>query len=347
MGQNTQYHETAIGAAESDYLRNELANVLHGLAGMTRLLKSSQGDADRRQWCEAIEQAARQACSLLLDGGGSAAPEIRRIDGPSLLEAVVRAHTPAARDEGLGLALVVAAGVGRHWCTDAGLLRQVLDNLLVNAVKFSDQGIVALIARPGPAGRLFLHLLDQGPGVLPGDRQRIFRPGQRGPSRNGLPGSGLGLALCRRNVALLGGRIRCTGLAGGGSCFSVSLPSTLQEEGRFRLSLPALVALRYRLEVTPPLAGLLRLMLASFGVEEFSPVRGARPETESGLVVTVRDAGNAAGAGGGELVLCSDSPKVDPVPLAAPLLPSRVRRGLMQLALAWRWSAVSRGAGTD
>jgi anti-sigma regulatory factor (Ser/Thr protein kinase) len=346
MGQNTQYHSTAVVAAESDFLRHELANVLHGLAGMTRLLKSSHGDADRKHWCEAIEQAARQACSLLLDGGGSAAPEIRRIDGPSLLEAVVRAHTPAATNKGLKLALVTAAGMGRHWRTDAALLRQVLDNLLVNAVKFSGQGIVALIARPGPAGRLFLHVVDQGPGVLPGDRQRIFRPGQRGQSHSGLPGTGLGLALCRRNVSLLGGHIRCTGIRNGGSCFSVALPAALQGEDRFELRPPALATIRYRLEIEPPTEGVLRLMLDSFGIEEDSRDQGPLPDTESGLVVTVREAGNALASERCELVLCADAPGVEPVRLAAPLLPSRVRRGLIQLALAWRWSAVSRGAGT-
>jgi anti-sigma regulatory factor (Ser/Thr protein kinase) len=333
-------------AAESDFLRHELANVLHGLAGMTRLLKSSHGDADRRRWCEAIEQAARQACSLLMDRGGSTAPEIRRIDGPSLLEAVVRAHTPAATDKGLRLALVTASGIGRHWRTDAGLLRQVLDNLLVNALKFSEQGIVAVIARPGPAHRLFLHVLDQGPGVEPGDRQRIFRTGQRGQSPSGLPGSGLGLALCRRNVSLLGGRIRCTGMRHGGSCFSVALPAALRLEDRFELLPPALATIRYRLEIEPPTKGVLRLMLGSLGIEEHTGDHGPRPDTKTGLVVTVREAGITPAAAGPGLVLCADSPGIEPVQLAAPLLPSRLRRGLVQLALAWRWSAISRGAGT-
>lgn len=346
MGQNTQYHSTAVVAAESDFLRHELANVLHGLAGMTRLLKSSHGDAERKHWCEAIEQAARQACSLLMDGGGPAAPELRRIDGLSLLEAIVRAHTPAASERGVRLALVTAAGTGRHWRTDAGLLRQVLDNLLANALKFSDDGVVAMIARPGPAGRLFLHVVDQGPGVPPGDRQRIFGPGQRGQSHSGLPGTGLGLALCRRNMSSLGGRIRCTGLPNGGSCFSVALPAVLREDEGFKIRLPALTALRYRLEIDHPLKDLLSLMLDSFGIEECSCDRGPRPDTEAGLVVTVREAGNALASEGSELVLCADSPGIEPVRLAAPLLPSCVRRGLIRLVLAWRWSSVSRGAGT-
>ena len=159
-------------------------------------------------------------------------------------------------------------------------------------------------------------------------------------------GTGLGLALCRRNVSLLGGHIRCTGMRNGGSCFSVALPAALQGEDRFELRPPALATIRYRLEIEPTTKGMLRLMLDSFGIEEDSRDQGPLPDTESGLVVTIREAGNALASERCELVLCADAPGVEPVRLAAPLLPSRVRRGLIQLALAWRWSAVSRGAGT-
>lgn len=346
MGQNTQSNETADLAADPDLLRHELANVLHGLAGMTRLLKSSPGRADQRHWYEAIEQAARQACSLLTEAGGATAPEKRRIDGPMLLEAVVSSHTPAAADKGLVLALAIADGVDRYWRIDAAALRQVLDNLLANAVKFCDRGVVALIARTGPAGGLFLHVMDEGPGVLPGERRSIFRPGQRGQAQAGLPGNGLGLALCRRKVSLLAGRIRCTGLPNGGSCFSVALPAVLEDDDRCGLRLPALAAMRYRLDPDLPLSGLLRCMLDSIGIEEYSHGHPPRFDADSRLVVTVRETPGLPGSDQPRLVLCADSADVEPVRLAAPLLPSQLRRGLVQLALAWRWSGISRGAGT-
>jgi hypothetical protein len=132
----------------------------------------------------------------------------------------------------------------------------------------------------------------------------------------------------------------------GGSCFSVALPAALQGEDRFELRPPALATIRYRLEIEPPTQGVLRLMLDSFGIEEDSRDQGPLPDMKSGLVVTVREAGNALASERCELVLFADAPGVEPVRLAAPLLPSRVRRGLIQLVLAWRWSSVSRGAGT-
>ena len=346
MGQNTQYPETAAVAADPDFLRHELANVLHGLAGMTRLLKSSRGDADHRHWCEAIEEAASQACALLTADARLVRPERQRIDGPSLLESVVRAHTPAALEKGLRLSLVTARGVGRRWCVDAGLLRQVLDNLLANAVKFYEAGDVALIVRPGFAGRVFLHVLDQGPGVPPGDRRMVFRPGHRAQPCADRPGSGIGLAVCQRNVSLLGGRIRCTGRPNQGSCFSVDLPSVLEAEDVFSCSLPALASVRYRLDVEPSLDGFLHCLLESLGIGEWRPGRKPSSGPDRRLLVTISEVQNPPGRGGPQLVLRADCPVTEPVRLAAPLLPSRLRRGLLQLALAWRWSGVSRGAAT-
>lgn len=343
MGQDTRFFEAAATAADPDLLHHELANLLHGLAGMTRLLKRSAAGADHERWCEAIQQAAEQAYSLLQDGALSHVARVRRIDGPSLLEAVVRAHTPAAADKGLRLSLVTSAGLDRYWQVDAGILRQVLDNLLANAVKFTDCGDVVVFARPGPFATLFLHVVDDGPGVPPGERRRIFDAGYRGHACAGRSGCGLGLALCRRNLALLGGRIRCGGLPKGGACFSLSLPGVVEPLERPHHYPGALADVRCRIELEPPRDELLRRVLESFGVEEYSSIRGAA----RGLVVTISEAGKPGGPEGPGMVMEAESPGVEPVYLPASLLPSRLRRGLLQLVLACRWSEVSRCVGRD
>lgn len=343
MGQDSQFFEAAATAADPDILRHELANLLHGLAGMTRLLKTSTAGADHERWCEAIQQAAEQACALLRHGGMSHSARVRRIDGLSLLEAIVGAHTPTATDKGLRLSLVTSAGLGRFWQVDAEILRQVLDNLLVNAVKFTDGGDVVLIARPGPGATLFLHVVDDGPGVPPGERRRIFDAGHRGRACTGRPGSGLGLALCRRNLELLGGRIRCGGLPAGGACFSVALPGVVEKLERSCRYPGALADVRCRIELEPPRDHLMRCVLESFGVDEYTSTRGA----PRGLVVTISEARDPGGPEGPGMVMEAESPGVEPVYLPASLLPSRLRRGLLQLVLASRWSEVSRCVNQD
>ncbi len=111
---------------------------------------------------------------------------------------------------------------------DQGKLRQVLINLLGNAVKFTEQGEVLLrvsaLDNEGEADFYRLEVVDTGPGISREDLAKVFEPFQQEKSGHQKGGTGLGLAISQRQVELMGGRIKLTSEVGKGSCFALELP---------------------------------------------------------------------------------------------------------------------------
>jgi hypothetical protein len=147
------------------------------------------------------------------------------------MERIVRAHWPAARDKGIDLHLLIDRQLPANWVTDPRCLRQVLDNLLANAVKFTQHGHVMLEARRsgeagvGPCG-LELRVTDTGSGIAPGDKGRIYALHEQGNQQAGCEfgGSGLGLAICSHLARRLGASLGHEPCSGGGVRFTLSLP---------------------------------------------------------------------------------------------------------------------------
>ena len=112
---------------------------------------------------------------------------------------------------------------------DAAALRRALANLLANAVKFAGAGrqVIVRAALRSERRTVELRVEDHGPGIPPGERERVFEPFYRGGAaqRNDAPGSGLGLSLVRRVVLAHGGRVRVEDAAGGGTAVVVELPA--------------------------------------------------------------------------------------------------------------------------
>jgi signal transduction histidine kinase len=107
---------------------------------------------------------------------------------------------------------------------DRRLLRRVLQNIVTNAIRFTPPGgAIRVQARPQGEREVFVVVADQGPGVAPEDRERIFQPFVQGAGES-RRGSGLGLAFCREVVHAHGGRIWVEGRPGGGSRFCFTLP---------------------------------------------------------------------------------------------------------------------------
>jgi len=147
------------------------------------------------------------------------------------VRAVAEVWRFAAEAKGLELRVqekgLAAARVG-----DAQRLRQILSNLVNNAIKFTDRGAITLKARPvSQDQRLRFEVIDSGPGVAPHDRERLFEPFVQADSertrRHG--GAGLGLAICRELAGLMGGRIWVEPAPSGGARFVVDLPMPLAE----------------------------------------------------------------------------------------------------------------------
>jgi signal transduction histidine kinase len=141
---------------------------------------------------------------------------------------------PLAREKGLHLEIAIARGLPRL-TTDRIRLREILENLLANAVKYTESGSIRLRVETQSAGRqkrIVWSVADTGVGIGTTDLAHIFEPFYmaEGVDRRKYPGSGLGLSIVKRLVELLDGDIRVDSEAGRGSTFTVSLPLRSKSE---------------------------------------------------------------------------------------------------------------------
>jgi PAS domain S-box-containing protein len=147
-----------------------------------------------------------------------------RIDLPALIEQCHAQFQPAAAAKGLEFVCDVAPGTPRTIFTDGTHLRQVLINLLQNAVKYTRRGTIALRVR-GDADRLRCAVTDTGAGVPVDQRDRLFHEYERfDADRAGIEGTGLGLTIAAQLVNGMGGRIGYDDNPGGGAVFWLEVP---------------------------------------------------------------------------------------------------------------------------
>jgi two-component system, OmpR family, sensor histidine kinase KdpD len=111
---------------------------------------------------------------------------------------------------------------------EATLIVQMLSNLLENAAKYTPSGTTITISAAIQDKALLLVVADDGPGLPPGDSERVFESFQRGRSETNIAGVGLGLAICRAGARLHGGEIGATNNPGGGARFEITLPVAMQ-----------------------------------------------------------------------------------------------------------------------
>lgn len=219
-------------------LRHELRTPLTGILGMSEILRGSGLNREQRLLLLALEESALQMNHLVGDLGISGNPSangvtpcVRSFGAMRFMEGIVRAHWPAAHAKGIDLHLLIDRQLPANWSSDLRCLRQILDNLLANAVKFTQHGYVLLEARPagepevGSRG-VELRVTDTGPGIASRDRHRIYAVHERGSNHpgEGVGGSGFGLAVCRHLARRLGASLEHEPGSGGGVRFIVTLP---------------------------------------------------------------------------------------------------------------------------
>lgn len=154
--------------------------------------------------------------------------KLQRVDLHELVAHRMLGHEAAARTKQIQLVNQVP---GRSLLdAEPWLLGEVLDNLLANAIKFSDEDSVIRIL--GPCDEYSFAVLDQGQGIDPEVKQRLFRSRvQSQPGTHGEKGQGYGLMLCRDVIDAHDGRLWCDSTPGKGSCFMVRLPGQHQRKG--------------------------------------------------------------------------------------------------------------------
>ena len=232
---STQKAEAA-SQAKSDFLArmsHELRTPLTSIQGFVRLLAGSLPDAADRSYCRIID-GATQALMVLIDdilefarlqsGAQRAAPAA--FDLREILEGAVRLLAPVAHGKGIEIHLDLDPAVPDTAVGDARALRQIVNNLLGNAVKFTASGYVLLRCSRSVDGRLRFQIRDTGIGIEPDQQREVFEAFQQADSgiARRFGGTGLGLAITQQHVDLLGGRIELFSWPGAGSEFRVELP---------------------------------------------------------------------------------------------------------------------------
>jgi CheY-like chemotaxis protein/nitrogen-specific signal transduction histidine kinase/HPt (histidine-containing phosphotransfer) domain-containing protein len=224
--------ESALLATMSHELRTPLA----GIVGMAGLLKDT-GLADRqRDYVTAIEGCAAALLTTIDDvldfarvEAGKAALKAVPFDVRRLVAEVAGLLEPAAVRKGLRLSSQIAPGIPACLAGDPGRIRQVFTNLAANAVKFTEAGEVALtvklLATNGDGSMIRLAVRDTGAGIPPEYQAAVFEPFTQlaSDAGRGSGGAGLGLAICRSLVELMGGRLGLDSVPGQGSTFWVEL----------------------------------------------------------------------------------------------------------------------------
>jgi signal transduction histidine kinase len=213
-------------------LGHEIRTPMTGVLGMAELLQGSVLDPQQRHQVDAIQRAGRHLLRLVNDALDLARIEAGKLvldDAPfelaPLLHDVAGLLQPLAQAKSLGFSLRCDPGLPPALRGDATRVRQILFNLGHNAIKFCEQGCVALEVSPRAAGGIVLRVSDSGPGLSEDQQARLFRRFECGAPREGDHGggSGLGLAICRELAAAMGGSIRVRSETGRGAEFEVEL----------------------------------------------------------------------------------------------------------------------------
>ncbi|GLW12659.1 hypothetical protein Misp01_77870 [Microtetraspora sp. NBRC 13810] len=235
--------DEAVGAsvAKSEFLAkisHEIRTPINGVLGMNALMLGTRLDDEQRHYATTAHASAQDVIRLLDDfldlsriEAGHLAVEQEIIDLPRLCDEVVAPFAPHAHQQGLWLTLRLADDIPQQVVGDSARLRQVLTNVVGNALKFTLQGGVDLkvtLDEGGEYDRVTLRftVTDTGVGVPPADRERVFGIFRQvdSPITRRTGGSGLGLAISRQLTELMGGRIGLDSVEGVGSKFWVTLP---------------------------------------------------------------------------------------------------------------------------
>ncbi|ROL80826.1 hybrid sensor histidine kinase/response regulator [Pseudomonas protegens] len=217
-------------------LSHEIRTPMYGILGSLELLRTTALSAQQNDYLEATRQASSMLMRTINDTLDMSLIESGRLtlncapfSAVRLVEEVAFSYSARARSKSLRLYVTLDPDTPEQVIGDGGRIRQILNNLVSNAIKFTESGQVVLrlyCEQPrGQAPRLRFQVTDTGPGIAPQFQTSLFEPYYRVPDWLGqkASGTGLGLAICERLAFMMQGRLAAISEPGLGSSFSFSL----------------------------------------------------------------------------------------------------------------------------
>ncbi|MEZ4265504.1 MAG: HAMP domain-containing sensor histidine kinase [Myxococcota bacterium] len=214
-------------------LSHDIRTPMTAILGSAELLERPDGAARAPRHAALVRTAGGTLIRLIDDvlalsrsESGALHFEAAPVDLAALLRDAASLFQPACEARGVDLEVEVAEGLPEKVMGDAARLRQIVNNLLANATKFTESGRITVRLERGVAGALLLSVRDTGPGIDAHLLERIFEPFDQGGAEVGRRhgGSGLGLAIVGSLVRAMGGSVGVQSVLGQGTTFTCALP---------------------------------------------------------------------------------------------------------------------------
>jgi len=269
----------AANQAKSAFLANmshEIRTPMNAIMGHAQVLRDEPalGEEQRHRSVEAICEHGGHLLGLIddildLSKAEAGRMELQPVDFDlgQVIDSLQVLFEVRCRQRGLQLRIEREEGEAGVVRGDESKLRQVLVNLLGNAVKFTDEGEVVLrVSNCG--GEYGFEVCDTGPGIEPEQQEAMFQPFRQGSSGLARGGTGLGLSIAQRHVALMGGRLEVVSSPGPGACFSFRIPLEKVAPAPARAASPQGIAAFEGLVLPPALRSRLRQAVRMHNVTE-------------------------------------------------------------------------------
>jgi signal transduction histidine kinase/CheY-like chemotaxis protein/HPt (histidine-containing phosphotransfer) domain-containing protein len=235
--------QTAL--AKSEFLANmshEIRTPMNGVLGMLDLLRDTNMSSTQWDLVDTAHSSAEALLAILNDildfsklEAGKLEVERISFNLTSLVGDVCALLAGRAHVKGLELNCFTAVNMPQHWLGDPNRIRQILTNLIGNAIKFTEYGEVSVTATYAPSSEslniLRFEIRDTGVGIAPEMQTRLFQPFSQAESSTArrFGGTGLGLSISKNLVELMGGAIGLESILGQGTCFWFTLPLVLSD----------------------------------------------------------------------------------------------------------------------